>query len=55
MILTHKWAREAIKKRAFKENVNFQFFDLTLKLYAFDLNTYNGNLNGVNGGCGVVP
>ena len=43
------------KNNAFNKNVNFQFFDLTFKLYAFDLNTYNGNLNGVNGGCGVVP
>ena len=55
MILTHKWAREAIKNKAFNENMNFQFFDLTVKLYAFDLNTYNDSLNGVNGGCGVVP
>ena len=54
MILTHKWSKEAIKK-AFNESMNIHFFDLTVKLYAFDFNTYDGSLNGVNVGCRVVP
>ena len=55
MILTHKWSKEAIKKKTFNENMNIHFFDLTVKLYAFDFNTYDGSLNGVNVGCRVVP
>ena len=60
MILTHKWSKKAIKKKeaikkTFNENINIHFFDLTVKLYAFDFNTYDGSLNGVNVGCRVVP
>ena len=55
MILTHKWAKEARKNKAFNKNMNFHCFDLTVKLYAFDFNTYDGSLDGVNGGCRVVP
>ena len=55
MILTHKWSKEAIKKKILNENMNIHFFDLTVKLYAFDFNTYNGSHNGVNVGCRVVP
>ena len=55
MILTHKWAKEARKNKAFNKNMNFHCFYLTVKLYAFDFNTYDGSLDGVIGGCGVVP
>ena len=55
MILKHKWEKEAIKNTAFIENMNFYFFDLTVKLYAFDFNTYDGSPDGVNVGCRVVP
>ena len=55
MILKHKWAKEAIKNTAFFENINFYFFYLTVKLYAFDSNTYDGSTDGEKGGCRVVP
>ena len=55
MILKHKWVQGGKKNKAFIENMNFHFFDLTVKLYAFDFNTYDGSLNGVNVGCRVVP
>ena len=55
MILKHKWEKEAIKNTAFIENMNFYFFYLTVKLYAFDSNTYDGSTDGVKGGCRVVP
>ena len=42
-------------KKTFNKNMNIHFFDLTVKLYAFDFNTYDGSLNGVNVGCRVVP
>ena len=51
MILKHKWAKEAIKNTAFIENMNFHLFYLTVKLYAFDSNTYDGSTDGVKGGC----
>ena len=54
MILTHKWSKEAIKKN-FQRKHEYSLFDLTMKLYAFDFNTYDGSLNGVNVGCRVVP
>ena len=55
MILTHKWAKEAIKNEAFNKNINFHCFDLTVKFYGFDFNTFDESLDGVNGGCRVVP
>ena len=43
MILKHKWAKEAIKNKVFIENMNFHFLDLTVKLCAFDFDTYDGS------------
>ena len=37
------------------KNMNFHIFVLKVKLYAFDLNTYDGSPDGVNVGCRVVP
>ena len=55
MILTHKWSKEGIKRKALNENMNIHFFNLTVKLYAFDFNTYDCSTDGIKGGCRVVP
>ena len=54
MILRHKWAKEAIKNKVFIENMNFHFLDLTVKLCAFDFDTYDGSTDEEKGGCRVV-
>ena len=54
MILRHKWAKEAIKNKVFIENMNFHFLDLTVKLCAFDFDTYDGSTDEEKGGRRVV-
>ena len=53
MILTHKWAKEAIKNKAFNKNINFHCFDLTVKFYGFDFNTFDESLDGEMGAVGL--
>ena len=48
MILTHKWSKEAVKKKTLNENMNIHFFDLTVKLYAFDFNTHDVSIYVLN-------
>ena len=37
------------------KNMSFHIFVLKMKLYAFDLNTYDDSPDEVNVGCRVVP
>ena len=43
------------KKQSVYQKHEFSHFYLTEKLYAFDLNTYDGSPDEVNVGCRVVP